>query len=108
MGRIDATARRHVQYYLEATIVVPIPPDPVLRINGVIPVGLRTRPVAAKRQVHVPREGLPLSRAVGIAVEVVVFMAAVPVAGHRASGEHVPPSANRQRIRRWFGRGLAQ
>jgi len=52
--------------------------------QGVIEITQRIAPVVPVRQVHVPHDRLPVARAVGVAVETIVFLADVGVAVEQA------------------------
>ena len=62
---------------------------PVVRIDPIIPVIFPRLPVAPEAQVHVPRQHLPLLVAVGVAIQVKVFVTAIDVGRHDHRGEEV-------------------
>ena len=60
-----------------------------IRRHGVAEIGLRRAPHATVAEVHIPGQRLPLAVPLAVAIDVVVLVAAVVVAGHDLSGDVV-------------------
>ncbi len=58
-------------------------------VKNFVPVGRAAAPNAPEAQVHVPGEHLPFASAVSVAIEVIVFVAAIDIAGDRHRGQEI-------------------